>query len=143
MRTKIILFNKPIWVTDGTINDIRDVIELYGYKAPSSANEYIENEFLNYLCGVSMWQSAGNDVMKDFWLDYSTMRIYRTNDNFIKEYMKKARKQMQVSFDIYTTNKRLYEKTEGMHGTIITSHKLSEEIKNKGIPVKMKGCPKR
>lgn len=135
MRTKIILFNKPIWVTDGTINSesgIREVVELYGYKAPSNADRYLENEYLNYLCGVSKWQEEGNDIMNDYWLDYSTKTIYHLDDDYIREYMRKARKQMKVNFSIYTINKRLYEKTDGMLGTFISSHRLYDYIKRCG-----------
>lgn len=124
-NTKVVLFSKPIWVaymeeTEG--NDIRDLVEIWGFICSDSSDATLK-EYIEYLCGTSKWQRGGGEVIAgNYWISGETGNEYLTKSLFIKDYMKKAKQEMKISYRVIQTNKKLDENSYGMlDGAFITS----------------------
>ncbi len=140
---KVVLLDKPIWfvIDDEPELGIREILEIWGITVlcPKFENKIdrekdftATEEYLEYLCGVSKWQSEGNHYYDDEWLA-KTGEVYPPNSYMVREYCRKAKQEKGLAWCQYDTNKNLDDETDGvLGGDFITSKKLADNIREYG-----------
>lgn len=139
MDNLVVLFNKPIWFVRED-NDIRIVVEVYGYtlpdQTPEQVNEHVIQGYLDYLCGVSKWEQEGNSVKGLDWISNLTGETYDYDDPFVQKIVRRARQQKQITFLVFNTNKILDKDTVGIYdGEFLVSRSLYNNIMEYGVIV--------
>ena len=139
MDNLVVLFNKPIWFVRED-NDIRKVVEVYGYiipnQTPEQVSEQVVQGYLDYLCGVSKWEQEGNSVKGLDWISNLTGVTYDYDDPFVQKIVRRAKQQKQITFLVFNTNKILDKDTVGIYdGEFLVSRSLYNNIMEYGVIV--------
>ena len=139
MDNLVVLFNKPIWFVRED-NDIRIVVEVYGYtlpdQTPEQVSEHVIQGYLDYLCGVSKWEQEGNSVKGLDWISNLTGETYDYDDPFVQKIVRRAKQQKQITFLVFNTNKILDKDTVGIYdGEFLVSRSLYNNIMEYGVIV--------
>lgn len=108
---KVVIFNRPIWAVKEESLGKRELFEIYGFRIPSNTNVDDEkirtdiDDYIDYLCGVSQWHSEGNTITSDgeWWINTKDAVIHWSKNKYVKNYLKRSRKQMKVNYRICET----------------------------------------
>lgn len=134
-NTKVVLFSRPIWLSvKKNRSGIRTIIEILGFiiNVHNEFHFYQIEDYIDYLAGSSIWQSAGGDIDILNWIS-TNGNIYDHRDPLILEFQEKARQDMNVTYRIYETNAVLDEHTKGLFNAhFIVSRELYDKIMNYG-----------
>jgi len=142
--SKVVLFNRPVWIVVKETKEGRDIKEIYGFilQPDVLCDEKGIDDYLDYLCGSSRWSSEGNIVNDDYWSSVLTNEILHIGTPYISQYMKKSRQQMHVTYLVFDTNKILDKDTVGLYdGEFLTSRELYNNIMEYGSIVDVRNTP--
>ena len=125
---KVVLLNRPLWFVE-TGGDVRKLVEVLGFFIPQKCDcDSASLEcYLDYLCGVSKWEQAGNSFENNAgtWVSNLTGETFDHFSPFIQKYLKRARQQKYLTYLVFETNKILDRETEGiLEGEFIISRGL-------------------
>lgn len=133
--SKVVLFNRPIWVVVEESEESRDIREIYGFTLDikGSYDNLSLDDYLDYLCGLSKWCGEGNSIYGNYWTSCLTNETQHMNTPYISKYMKRSRQQMHLTYLVFDTNKILDKDTNGLYdGHFLTSRELYNNIMEYG-----------
>lgn len=116
-NSTVVLLNRPIWVAFGEDeNDVREIKEIWGFILDERVRKDVVNidDYLNYLCGVSAWQSQGGECVGGAWISFSGNE-YHLKSSYIQDFMKKSRQKMNITYCIFGTRKILDGENDGIY----------------------------